>query len=63
MAQISIDTEKCIGCGTCAAMCPEVFQMDNESSKAKIIKNNGCTTCDVAEIAKSCPVEAITINE
>ncbi|MDD5627310.1 MAG: ferredoxin [Patescibacteria group bacterium] len=60
--KITLDQEKCIGCGTCAAMCPEIFVMDNETSKAKVIKNDGCATCDAAETAKSCPVEAIIIS-
>lgn len=60
--KITLDQEKCIGCGTCAAICPEVFVIDNETSKAKVIKNDGCTTCDIAETAKSCPVEAIAIS-
>jgi len=55
---VKIDKEKCIGCGLCVSMVPEVFEID-EAGKAEVIvqKNNP----DVKEAAESCPGEAIIL--
>lgn len=60
--KITIDQEKCIGCGTCEAMCPQVFKLDPNTYKAKVLKEEGSKECDVQEVAGSCPVEAIKIE-
>ena len=54
---IKIDEEMCIGCGTCQAICPEVFEMDNDG-KAKIISQTE-SPC-IKEALESCPVNAIS---
>ncbi len=61
MPKIEIDSDKCIGCGACASLCPEVFQL--EEGKSKVINSEGCDKCDCQETADSCPVEAIILNE
>jgi ferredoxin len=53
---VKIDTEKCIGCGMCVSMNPEIFEMD-ENGKAKIIFQKNAK--EIKEIIESCPVEAI----
>lgn len=53
---VKVDKEKCIGCGTCASICPEVFEMTNDNkAKVKAQKNIPC----VKEAIDSCPVDAI----
>ncbi|MBI2630124.1 ferredoxin [Candidatus Pacearchaeota archaeon] len=55
--KIKVDKEKCIGCGACEAICPEIFKM--EDGKAKVIgKESKCTK----EAADSCPVQAIEVK-
>lgn len=55
-----INKEKCIGCGLCSNLCPEVFEM-GEDGKAKVKeeadmeKNKEC----VEEAIEGCPVGAI----
>lgn len=70
--KIILDRNKCIGCGTCAALCPRYFEMaeDGKSSlkgaKSKpkpqteelTIKKIDCAQ----DAADSCPVKAITVN-
>jgi ferredoxin len=56
---IVINEEECIGCGTCAELCPEVFEMNEEEEKAKV-KNPASGADCVNEAIDSCPVEAIS---
>jgi len=30
MAKIKLEREKCIGCGTCSALCPKYFEMADD---------------------------------
>ena len=54
---VKIDKKKCIGCGTCVAVCPEIFEMtDDNKAKIKSKKNASC----IKEAIEACPVEAIS---
>lgn len=55
-----INKEKCIGCGMCASLCPDVFELkdDGKSSikaRVDIIANEEC----IKQAVESCPVGAI----
>jgi len=57
---LKINKEKCIGCGVCISLCPEVFEI-NEEGKSQIKKGadlNENKNC-IKEAKESCPVEAI----
>jgi ferredoxin len=47
---------KCIGCGSCAAICPDVFEMKGVKAEVKVQKKLPC----VKEAIESCPVDAIS---
>jgi len=53
---VEIDKKICIGCGACASICPEVFEMKNGKANVKKQKNCEC----VNEAINSCPVSAIS---
>lgn len=55
---VAVDTELCIGCGTCAELCPDVFEMRDDKAWVKADK---CASSDCQAAADSCPVEAITL--
>jgi len=61
-----IDKTICTGCGTCVAICPEVFELQDDLAENILGENNELPvdyeeTC--REAAEACPVEAITIEE
>lgn len=59
--KVKIDKEKCIGCGACASVCPEVYVMDDAAGKAKVKKATTNAKC-AKEGADSCPVQAISVS-
>ncbi|GMQ64396.1 ferredoxin [Vallitalea maricola] len=59
-----VDEETCIGCGLCPSICPEIFEMNNETGKAiaKDIEIPDNTLEDARDAEEQCPVEAIDIK-
>jgi ferredoxin len=53
-------TDDCIGCGLCASICPDVFELKGGRSHPKDPKSKA--KC-VKEAADSCPVGAIKITK
>jgi ferredoxin len=58
--KIVIDEEACIGCGSCAEICPSNFIMKGEKAKVKKDKVEKISCEKDAEAA--CPVDAISIS-
>jgi ferredoxin len=59
MAKITVDANACVGCGLCVSACPDCFEMD-DNGVAKV-KAQGCSSCNVSEVASQCPVNAIVV--
>ncbi len=76
--KIIIDNEKCLGCGSCTAVAPDVFEL-NDISKASVIGSKEIKTGnrstyelpndiskntkeDAVMAAESCPAGAIDID-
>lgn len=49
-------SDACIGCGTCSAICPDVFEMNGPIATVKSQLDSPC----VKEAIESCPVSAIS---
>jgi len=71
MAKIIHEVEKCIGCGSCAAVCPKLFEMKDDgkshlkdskkdSANGNEILENENSNC-AQEAADVCPVQCIHI--
>jgi len=59
--RIVIDEPKCIGCGTCPALAPKSFKMNDETNKAEAINPPGDDENTVKMAVDSCPTGAITV--
>jgi len=60
MYVVSVDIEKCDGCGECVTICPEgVFRLFDE--KADPFQAEDCVFCE--SCLGVCPAGAITISE
>ena len=57
--RVTVDQDECIGCGTCEGICPEVFQLNEETGKSEVIKSEGGPEDLIQDAIDSCPVEAI----
>ncbi|MFA5953156.1 MAG: ferredoxin [Candidatus Pacearchaeota archaeon] len=56
---VKVDKKKCIGCGTCPGICPDVFEM-SEDGKAQVKKNADKKAKCIKKAIESCPVNAIS---
>jgi len=58
--KIKVNKQKCLGCGVCINLCPEVFELKDGKSKIKqkanLEKNKDC----IKQAIDSCPVQAIS---
>lgn len=72
MPKVIQEREKCIGCGSCAALCPKYWEMA-EDGKSRLLNSKkngeGNFELDVADIecnqdaVDSCPVQIIHIEK
>jgi NAD-dependent dihydropyrimidine dehydrogenase PreA subunit len=61
MAAITIDFAKCIGCGTCADVCPASCYGDVVDGKITVVADEECIFCRSCE--SQCPEACIVIAE
>ena len=56
---ISVNKDLCIGCGTCASLCPNGFKMtDDNKAEATSQEDTECA----GKASESCPVQAIVVS-
>ncbi|MDR3230211.1 MAG: ferredoxin [Synergistaceae bacterium] len=59
--KIFLDQQKCIGCGVCSQVCPEVFRVNEETSVTEVLSPDSDNPC-VQEAESSCPVSCIRVE-
>lgn len=60
---MEIDKKKCIGCGSCAAMHPDVFKISDDGFSSVIADIKDMDLDKLMEMAEICPVMAIQIYD
>ncbi len=60
--KVVVNRDNCIGCGACEALCPEVFQIDDEGLST-VINNENLDVDKVTEAIEGCPTSAISKEE
>ena len=70
MPKIKLEREKCIGCGSCAAVCPKYFELiDDGKSHIKDANKQEVEELEVEKIecaesvAESCPSQCIHVQK
>jgi ferredoxin len=56
---VQVDQEKCIGCGHCASVCSEVFEMKDGKAHVKEGQESSTAPC-AKEAQDGCPADAIS---
>ena len=61
--KVIVDKDLCIGCGACQAICPDVFEI-NDDGLSEVIESEVADKNkeEVVEAIESCPTEAIKEN-
>ena len=57
--KVIIDEPECIGCGSCADICPEVFKLNKGTEKSIVIKPEGGPEDLIEEAMGECPMSCI----
>ena len=59
--KVVVNKDNCIGCGACEAICPEVFQL-NDDGLSTVIKDEVTTDLEDSahEAVEGCPTSAIS---
>ncbi len=57
-----VDQNTCIGCGTCVALAPKTFKL-NDEGKSVVTNPQGDDEATIQGAIDSCPVDAISWKE
>ncbi len=56
---LSLDRDRCVGCGTCVTVCPHPV-LELQDRRSTIINRDACMECGAC--ATNCAVQAITVD-
>ena len=62
MVTVKVDKKLCIGCGACASLCPDIFEMKGGKSLVKKAKHEGADVSRAKDAESACPVGAISVK-
>ncbi|MBR3523762.1 MAG: ferredoxin [Bacilli bacterium] len=58
--KFNVDKNVCIGCGACQAICPDVFEIEDDGLAAATNEATDANIEEAKDAAQGCPVGAIT---
>jgi NAD-dependent dihydropyrimidine dehydrogenase PreA subunit len=56
---LKLDEQKCVGCGTCLAVCPHAV-LSPENGRVRIANRDACMECGAC--AQNCPTQALRVK-
>ena len=59
----TVDKDKCVGCGLCGDICPEVFEVKEGVAIVLVEKVPDSAQATCREATTGCPVEAIILKD
>jgi len=62
MKKPKVNQQTCIGCGTCPALCPNTFAIQDDG-KAHVTNPSGDSEEEIQGAVDACPVDAISWEE
>ena len=60
---VSIESGTCVGCGSCEAICPEVFSLNSHEIAQAVEDISEKYFSNVRKAARMCPVNCIFLEE
>jgi ferredoxin len=64
MSRIQVDRERCVGSGTCEALAPDVFEVDDDGTLVVRREQPGEDELDdVEDAVRACPTRALALAE
>ena len=58
-----VDHDMCIGCGACAAIAADIFEMNEEGKAVAVVDTTEANKGEVMDAIDACPVSAIREEE
>lgn len=58
---VKVDQNTCIGCGACASLCPDIFEL-NDEGKSTVKQEEPEDEACAKNAAQTCPVDAIKLE-
>jgi ferredoxin len=63
VSRVEVDRDRCVGSGTCEALAPAVFEVDDDGVLAVLREPAEDEIPDVRDAVHACPTRALTLAD
>ena len=63
MSRVEVDRDRCVGSGTCEALAPAVFEVDDDGVLAVLREPAQDELSDVRDAVQACPTRALALAD